>query len=62
MVASPYVAGLAALADDEADLGVATIDMGAGTTTLAVFSAANSSMPTASPLGVSTSPWILPAV
>ena len=39
MVASPYVAGLAALADDEADLGVAAVDMGAGTTTLAVFSA-----------------------
>jgi len=38
MVSSPYVAGLAALADDEADLGVATVDMGAGTTTLAVFS------------------------
>jgi cell division protein FtsA len=39
MVASPYVAGLSALADDEADLGSAVIDMGAGTTTLAVFSA-----------------------
>jgi len=38
MVASPYVAGLAVLADDEADLGAAIIDMGAGTTTLAVFS------------------------
>ncbi|MGI8525631.1 MAG: cell division protein FtsA [Pseudolabrys sp.] len=38
MVASPYVAGLAVLADDEADLGAATIDMGAGTTTMAVFS------------------------
>ncbi len=38
MVATPYVAALAALADDEADLGAATIDMGAGTTTLAVFS------------------------
>ena len=38
MVASPYVAGLAVLADDEADLGAAVIDMGAGTTTLAVFS------------------------
>ncbi len=38
MVASPYVAGLAALADDEADLGAACIDLGAGTTTLAVFS------------------------
>jgi cell division protein FtsA len=38
MVSSPYVAGLAALADDEADLGVATVDMGAGPTSLAVFS------------------------
>jgi len=38
MVASPYVAGLAALADDEADLGAACIDLGAGTTTIAVFS------------------------
>ncbi len=38
MVASPYVAGLAVLADDEADLGAATIDLGAGTTTLAIFS------------------------
>ncbi|HZS64025.1 MAG TPA: cell division protein FtsA [Xanthobacteraceae bacterium] len=38
MVASPYVAGLAVLADDEADLGAAVIDMGAGTTTIAVFS------------------------
>ncbi len=38
MVASSYVAGLACLADDEADLGAACIDLGAGTTTLAVFS------------------------
>ena len=38
MVASPYVAGLAVLADDEADLGAACIDLGAGTTTMAVFS------------------------
>jgi len=38
MVASPYVAGLSVLADDEADLGAAVIDMGAGTTTIAVFS------------------------
>jgi len=37
MVASPYVAGLAVLADDEADLGAAVVDIGAGTTTLAVF-------------------------
>jgi cell division protein FtsA len=38
MVASPYVAGLSALADDEADLGAALVDMGAGTTSIAVFS------------------------
>lgn len=38
MVAAPYVAGLAVLADDEADLGSAVIDMGAGTTTTAIFS------------------------
>jgi cell division protein FtsA len=37
MVASPYAAGLAVLADDEADLGAALIDMGAGTTTIGVF-------------------------
>ena len=39
MAASPYVAGLSVLADDEADLGAAVVDMGAGTTTIAVFSA-----------------------
>jgi cell division protein FtsA len=38
MVAAPYVAGLAVLAEDEADLGAAVIDLGAGTTTCAVFS------------------------
>jgi cell division protein FtsA len=37
MAASPYVAGLAVLADDEADLGATVVDMGAGTTTMAVF-------------------------
>jgi cell division protein FtsA len=37
MVASPYVAGLSVLADDEVDLGAALVDMGAGTTTMAVF-------------------------
>jgi cell division protein FtsA len=37
MVAAPYVSGLAVLAEDEADLGAAVIDLGAGTTTLAVF-------------------------
>ena len=37
MVAAPYVSGLAVLAEDEADLGAAVVDMGAGTTTFAVF-------------------------
>jgi len=38
MVASPYAAALSALAEDEGHLGAALIDMGAGTTTIAVFS------------------------
>src|SRR5271154_2954883 len=38
MAASPYVAGLAVLTDDEADLGAAVVEMGAGTTTIAIFS------------------------
>jgi cell division protein FtsA len=38
MVASPYMAALSVLADDESDLGAAVIDMGAGTTSIAVFS------------------------
>jgi cell division protein FtsA len=37
MVAGPYAAGLATLADDESDLGAAVVDLGAGTTTVAVF-------------------------
>jgi cell division protein FtsA len=36
-VASPYAAGLAALVEDEADLGVTVIDMGGGITSIAVF-------------------------
>ena len=39
MAASPYMAGLSVLTDDEADLGAAVIEMGAGTTTIAVYSA-----------------------
>lgn len=38
MVASPYVAGLSVLTDDEVDLGAALIEMGAGTTTMAIYS------------------------
>ena len=37
MTASSYAAALAVLADDEADLGAAVIDLGAGTTNVAVF-------------------------
>jgi cell division protein FtsA len=37
VVVSPYAAGLAALVEDETDLGVTLIDMGGGTTTIAVF-------------------------
>jgi cell division protein FtsA len=39
MAASPYLAGLSVLTDDEADLGAAVVEMGAGTTTIAVYSA-----------------------
>jgi cell division protein FtsA len=37
VVATPYASGLASLVDDEAQLGVACIDMGGGTTTLSIF-------------------------
>lgn len=38
MIATPYAAGLAALVDDELEMGAACIDMGGGTTTISVFS------------------------
>jgi cell division protein FtsA len=37
VVATPYASALAALVEDEAELGVACVDMGGGTTTLSVF-------------------------
>ncbi|MBI1274054.1 MAG: cell division protein FtsA [Alphaproteobacteria bacterium] len=37
IVVSPYASGLACLVEDEMDLGCTVIDMGAGTTTFAVF-------------------------
>jgi cell division protein FtsA len=37
IVVSPYAAGLACLVEDESDLGVTVIDMGGGTTGIAVF-------------------------
>ncbi len=38
MVATPYASGLAALVDDEAETGAAVVDLGGGTTSIAVFS------------------------
>jgi len=38
IAAAPYVAGLCVLEPDEAEMGVVVIDMGAGSTSLAVFS------------------------
>lgn len=38
MVATPYASGLSVLVDDEAELGAACVDLGGGTTTIAVFS------------------------
>jgi cell division protein FtsA len=37
LVAAPYASGIATIVDDEARLGVTCIDMGAGTTSMAVF-------------------------
>ncbi len=37
LAAAPYVAGRAALVEDEQELGAAAIDMGGGTTTLSIF-------------------------
>ena len=57
MVAGPYAAGLSVLADDEADLGAALIDMGAGTTTMAVFSGGRFVHADGFALGGITSRW-----
>ncbi len=37
MVSTPYASGLSVLIDDEAEMGVACIDLGGGTTSLSVF-------------------------
>ncbi|MEP0943704.1 MAG: cell division protein FtsA [Rhizobiaceae bacterium] len=37
MVAAPYASGLAALVEDETQMGCACIDMGGGTTTVSIF-------------------------
>lgn len=41
VVAAPYASGLAALVDDEAELGAACVDIGGGTATIAIFSEGN---------------------
>lgn len=41
MVAAPYASGLAALVDDESEMGVTLIDMGGGTTSMSVFQGGN---------------------
>ena len=38
MVATPYASGLAALVDDELEMGAACIDMGGGTSAISIFS------------------------
>ena len=50
-VVSPYASGLAALVEDEMELGVTVIDMGGGTTTIAVFYEGNVIFTDAVPVG-----------
>ncbi len=49
--ASPYAAGLATLVDDEKDLGCTVIDMGGGTTNIAVFAEGRMIHSSAIPVG-----------
>jgi len=51
VVVSPYAAGLACLVEDERNLGVTVIDMGGGTTTIAVFFEGNLIFADAVPVG-----------
>ncbi len=37
VIATPYASGLSVLVDDEAEMGCAVVDMGAGTTTVGIF-------------------------
>lgn len=41
VVATPYAAGLASLVDDEAELGAVTVDIGGGTSSIAIFADGN---------------------
>ncbi|MBB4305456.1 cell division protein FtsA [Rhodobium orientis] len=51
MVATPYASGLSTLAEDEAELGVAAVDIGGGTTSIAVFAGGQVVHVDAVPLG-----------
>lgn len=51
MVATPYASGLAALVDDELEMGAACIDMGGGTTTMSVFADGKFAFSDSIPLG-----------
>jgi cell division protein FtsA len=51
MVASAYAAGLGVLVEDEKDLGVTLIDMGGGTTSMAIFYDGNLVFADAVPIG-----------
>lgn len=51
MVAAPYASGLAALVDDELEMGAACVDMGGGTTTISIFAEGKFVHADAVPLG-----------
>lgn len=51
VVAAPYASGLASLVDDEGELGAVCIDIGGGTSTLAIFSEGNLVHVDAIPIG-----------
>ncbi|WP_420433518.1 cell division protein FtsA [Hyphobacterium sp.] len=51
VVAAPYAAGLSALSDDEIELGATLIDMGAETTSAAVFANGSLARLSAAPVG-----------
>ena len=60
LVVSPFASGLATLVEDEMDLGVTVIDMGGGTTTIAVFFDGNVVYTDSVPIGGAhvTSDWM----
>jgi cell division protein FtsA len=51
MVATPYASGLAALVDDELEMGAACIDMGGGSTSISVFTEGRFAYADSSPIG-----------